>query len=69
MERVNDVTGFSGTGHVADVVEFDDGTTVVHWRGEDASTVVWSGLASAIKVHGHGGATKFAEIIQVDLCP
>lgn len=66
MERKNDVTGFSGTGHVADVVEFDDGTTVIHWRGEFASTVVWDAIAKAIKVHGHDGATRFAEIIQID---
>lgn len=58
LVRTVDVTGVSGTGVVAEGVEFDDGTTVVHWRGEHASTVVWASIASAEHVHGHGGLTR-----------
>jgi hypothetical protein len=56
--RHEDVTGFSGTGVVADGVVFDDGVTVIHWRGELRSTVVWDQVESAIKVHGHDGRTE-----------
>jgi hypothetical protein len=41
FHRDADVTGVSGTGIVADGVAFDDGVTVVRWRGERRSTVVW----------------------------
>jgi hypothetical protein len=65
MQRKADITGFSGTGHVADVVEFDDGVVVMHWRGEYASTTVWDSLAKAIVVHGHDGATEFVPLVQI----
>lgn len=58
LYRDRDVTGMSGTGVVADGFEFDDGTTVVRWRGEYPSTVVWDDIGTAEIVHGHGGATR-----------
>ena len=58
FHRDRDVTGYSGTGVVADGVTFDDGTTVVRWRGERRSTVVWPSVEDAIAVHGHDGATR-----------
>lgn len=57
LRRDVDHTGVSGTGTVADGVEFPDGTVAVRWRGEHVSTVVWASLADALHVHGHGGAT------------
>lgn len=59
MERDDDVTGYSGTGTVADGVEFPDGTVVIRWRGGHRSTVVWDSMASAYAVHGHDGRTRF----------
>lgn len=58
LQRDQDVTGVSGPGHVADGVQFADGTVVVRWLGNYASTVVWDSLEAAMHVHGHGGATK-----------
>lgn len=58
LERDTDHTGVSGTGTVADGVEFPDGTVVVRWRGPMASTVVWARIEDAVAVHGHGGATR-----------
>jgi len=56
--RHQDVTGVSGEGHVADGVEFVDGTVVLRWFGDYASTVVWDDLATAMHVHGHDGRTR-----------
>ena len=53
-----DVSGVSGIGHVADGVRFEDGTTVVRWRGERCSTVVWDSIADVEAIHGHGGHTR-----------
>jgi hypothetical protein len=58
LERDVDVTGASGTGHVADGVLWPDGTVTVRWRGERKSTVNWDRVEDAEAVHGHGGATR-----------
>jgi hypothetical protein len=56
--RNEDVTGVSGTGLVAHGVEFHDGAVVIRWSSETPSTVVWSGLDDAMRVHGHDGRTR-----------
>lgn len=58
LHRDVDHTGVSGTGVVADGVEFPGGTCVLRWRGERASTVVWGSVGDVLAVHGHGGATR-----------
>ena len=60
--RKEDVSGTSGTGHVAEVAEFDDGTVVVHWpRDRNAagvvSTTVFNSIDDVLTVHGHDGKT------------
>jgi hypothetical protein len=59
LHRDIDHTGISGTGVVAEGVQFSDGFTVLRWRGIHASTVVWESLTDAAEVHGHNGATRF----------
>lgn len=66
LNRKVDQTGNSGTGLVAEVVDFDEGFTVVHWSiGSNAlgvsSTVVYRSLEDAVRVHGHNGATTLVE--------
>jgi len=57
--REEDVTGISGTGVVAEGVEFSNGKVVIQWVvGEHQSTVVWDDIESVEAIHGHGGATK-----------
>lgn len=58
LQRDQDVTGVSGPGHVADGIQFADGTVVVRWLGDHASTVVWNSPGAAMYVHGHGGTTR-----------
>jgi len=66
--RTQDVTGVSGTGVVAEGVEFTDGTTVVRWcelpedspnyqRGVRATTVIFPEVSAVEALHGHNGAT------------
>ncbi|GAB3251261.1 hypothetical protein [Kineosporia babensis] len=63
MVRDRDFTGVSGTGHVADGVEWPDGAVSIRWLAlPAASTVHWDapdGLEHAVQVHGHGGLTRF----------
>lgn len=62
MVRDEDVSGVSGTGIVAEGVEFDDGTTAIRWFGDHRSTVIWSNRDSAEAVHGHDGRTRFVAV-------
>lgn len=57
LMRAYDVSGVSGIGHVADGVTFYDGTTVLRWKGDIASTEVHECLENVLAIHGHGGAT------------
>lgn len=58
LERSKDVTGVSGTGTVAEGVEFSDGKVALRWVvGEHRSTVTWDSIESVEKIHGHNGAT------------
>lgn len=58
LNRRVDHTGVSGTGTVAEGVQFSDGTVVIHWLGVHSSVVVWRRLDDVLAVHGHDGATR-----------
>jgi hypothetical protein len=58
LHRDHDVSGVSGTGVVAEGVEFSDGTCVVRWVTDRGSTVVWRSIDDVEAIHGHGGATR-----------
>lgn len=59
LRRTEDVTGVSGTGIVAEGVEFSDGTVALRWTSAWPTSVVFHdrGIASVEAVHGHGGKT------------
>lgn len=60
LHRDIDVTGVSGTGVVAEGVEFTDGVVALRWLTEWPTSVVFHdrGMASVEHVHGHDGKTK-----------
>lgn len=60
LERDVDATGISGTGVVAEGVEFSDGTVALRWMTEWPTSVVFHdrGLMAVQHVHGHGGKTR-----------
>jgi hypothetical protein len=58
LDRRTDVTGASGTGHVADGVLWPDGTVTIKWLGRYASEVSWpQGMTAVEAIHGHDGRT------------
>jgi hypothetical protein len=59
LDRNVDLTGVSGTGVVAEGIEFSDGVCVLHWIGQWPSSVVHyeRGLEAVLAVHGHDGRT------------
>jgi hypothetical protein len=60
LNRVEDPTGISGTGIVAEGVEFSDGVVALRWLTEWPSSVVHyeRGMESVHAVHGHDGKTR-----------
>jgi hypothetical protein len=63
LVRDVDETGISGTGVVAEGVEFSDGVVAVRWLsitvGHPTSVVFHdNGIASVEAIHGHGGLTR-----------
>jgi hypothetical protein len=54
-----DETGMSGTGRVAQVAVFSDGSAVLRWlkdrnAAEVQSTVFYESVDDLVRVHGHG---------------
>ncbi|MGH3501261.1 MAG: hypothetical protein ACRDQA_10300 [Nocardioidaceae bacterium] len=57
--RHEDTTGISGTGTVAEGVEFSSGVVALQWISAFPTSVVFHqrGMESVQAVHGHGGST------------
>lgn len=60
LVRDEDVSGVSGTGIVAEGVEFIDGTVALRWMSEHPTSVVFHdrGIDSVRAIHGHDGRTR-----------
>jgi hypothetical protein len=58
--REEDVIGVSGTGVVAEGVEFSHGMVAISFiSGPCHGVEVWTSIKEAKMIHGHGGKTKF----------
>lgn len=58
LMRRHDHSGVSGTGVVAEGIEFSDGRVAMRWLTDTASTCVYDSMDDLIGVHGHGGSTE-----------
>jgi hypothetical protein len=59
LDRDEDTTGISGTGIVAEGVQFADGRIVMRWLTNHAhSIVIHNSLDELLAIHGHEGRTK-----------
>ncbi len=69
LERDEDETGISGTGTVAEGIEFTDGTVALKWVvGEHRSVVYWPGGMNAVDaIHGHNGKTRIVYLEETHL--
>lgn len=57
LQRIEDVTGVSGVGFVAQGVEFDDGSCALRWLTATRSTAVYASMDDLRAIHCHHGAT------------
>jgi len=55
LYRKEDTTGMSGTGRVADGVEFENGQVALTWKKEFPSVTVFQSVSIVEKLHTHNG--------------
>jgi hypothetical protein len=65
LKREEDVSGVSGTGRVADGVEFENGLVAITWKSEYPSITVFQSITVVEKVHTHKGKDR-TKIVWVD---
>lgn len=65
LHRDDDPTRVSGTGVVAEGVEFSDGKVCLRWHGKHRSMVMWDRVASVLAIHGHDGSTRIVWLDEV----
>jgi hypothetical protein len=58
LVRTEDVSGTSGTGIVAEGVEFSNGSVVMHWLSQLESLEFCANMHVVLQIHGHGGRTS-----------
>jgi hypothetical protein len=58
LERLEDASGVSGCGSVAEGVIFSDGKIALEWFGSHVSTNLYASLADVEYIHGHEGRTR-----------
>lgn len=57
LERTEDESGVSGTGEVAEGVQFSDGHCVMRWLTMISSTAIYDSVENLVSIHGHQGRT------------
>lgn len=57
LDRSEDATGTSGTGIVAEGVQFSNGQVVIHWLSQLEAINVYANAVVLEQLHGHGGRT------------
>lgn len=57
LVRNEDESGVSGTGLVAQGIQFDTGACAMAWLTSVSSIAIYSSIDDVIHIHGHGGKT------------
>lgn len=58
LARDHDLTGISGTGVVAEGVEFSTGWVALTWLTEVNSLCFYPSIENVKQIHGHAGSTR-----------
>jgi hypothetical protein len=64
LQRNEDESGISGTGIVAEGVQFITGKAVLNWTTDVRSVAVYDSLDELMAIHGHDGKTILVWIDQ-----
>ena len=61
LRRLEDETGISGVGIVAEGIEFSNGKCAISWLTEVTSIGIYEIIKEVKKIHGHNGKTEIIE--------
>jgi hypothetical protein len=56
--RHDDVSGISGTGRVAEGIQFSTGKCVIEWLSRTPSISIFDSIEELLTIHGHDGKTE-----------
>ncbi len=65
LKRIEDETGVSGTGIVAEGVQFFNGKCTLTWITEFSSVAVYDSIDLVEKIHGHNGKTVIVWVDEI----
>jgi hypothetical protein len=65
LQRDQDVSGVSGTGSIAEGVEFDNGMVAMCWRTPIWSVTVFQNVRCVERIHGHDGKTRIVWLKEI----
>lgn len=57
LNRLEDATGISGEGIIAEGIQFSDGRCVLRWLTEITSIGIYDSIDDVEFIHGHDGKT------------
>lgn len=58
LERIEDESGVSGVGRVAEGLIFSNGKCAMNWLTQHTSVAIYDNIETLEKIHGHNGKTK-----------
>lgn len=67
LVRNEDESGVSGTGIVAQGIQFDNGRCAMAWLTSVSSIAVYDSIEDLVKIHGHNGKTVVGWIDTVNV--
>ncbi len=69
LKRLEDETGISGTGYIAEGVLFTKGTkwAVLNWLTQYTSAAIYPSIDELMKIHGHGGKTVLEWVDETEI--
>jgi len=69
LVRTEDVSGISGTGIIAEGVQFSSGKCVLAWTTEYQSVAVYDSIEELDAIHGHNGRTHIEWLTMARVMP
>ena len=67
LKRLEDGSGVSGTGYVAEGMKFSDGQCVINWLTDTRSIGIYHSPVEMMHIHGHQGATELVWVDEVNV--
>lgn len=65
LKRIEDESGVSGTGIVAEGVMFSNGKCVLSWLTKHTSVAVYDSIDELEAIHGHNGKTVIVHKLEI----